>query len=161
MQVEAGAQHRAQALRRERGERFEGDGEVRADLQGDVEDRPRAGEVCLGDLPGLGVGDVFVADTGYAHRILERLAELEGLDVLLQRGLQLRDLREYFLVDVLQRAADRYLAVEILVREHHRPVDEVAEDGHELAVVALLEVLPAEVVVLGLRKASTRRKLYS
>ena len=30
------------------------------------------------------------------------------------------------------------------------PVDEVAEDGHQLAVVALLEVLPAEVVVLGL-----------
>ena len=34
--------------------------------------------------------------------------------------------------------------------EHHGAVHEVAEDRHQLAVVALLEVSPCEVVVLGL-----------
>ena len=31
------------------------------------------------------------------------------------------------------------------------PVDEIAENGHELTVVACLEILPREIVVLGLR----------
>ena len=32
------------------------------------------------------------------------------------------------------------------------PVHEVSENSHELAVVALLELFPAEIIVLGLRR---------
>ena len=42
-------------------------------------------------------------------------------------------------------------ATEIFVGEHHGAVHEIAEYGHEFAVVALLEVGPGEVVVLCFR----------
>ena len=35
--------------------------------------------------------------------------------------------------------------------KHHCTVDEITEDGYELTVVARLEILPREVVILGLR----------
>ena len=36
------------------------------------------------------------------------------------------------------------------------PVHEVSENGHELAVVALLELLPTEIIVLGLRSIGSK-----
>ena len=76
---------------------------------------------------------------------------MEVLEVLLQRSLEPGYLAEHFAVDVLQASARGGPAFEILVGKHHGAVHEVAENRHELAVVALLEVLPAEIVVLGLR----------
>ena len=38
------------------------------------------------------------------------------------------------------------------MRQHQRAVDEVAEHGHQLVVVARLEILPREIVVLGFRR---------
>ena len=62
-----------------------------------------------------------------------------------------RNLRQSLPVNVEEIAAGRNLAAEIFVGQDNSPVHEVAEYGHELAVVARLEILPAEIIVLGLR----------
>ena len=74
-----------------------------------------------------------------------------GIEVALERGLQLGDGGESLAVDIQKLSASRHPAFEILVRQNDCTVDEIAEDRHQLAVVAGLEVLPAEIVVLGLR----------
>ena len=75
----------------------------------------------------------------------------KSLDVLLQgftAGLYgCKSLR----IDCFRLKVLRYCASKILVGEDHGPVHEVSEHGHELRVVAALEVLPGEVVVLGFR----------
>ena len=148
--VHADPQHGAQALRGKRGERLEDQRQVRADLQAGIEDRCGPVHVGLGDLPRLGVGNVLVADTGDVHRLLQGLTEMIGLDVFLKGIPGGDDLRERFGVDGLRFQVRRHLAAEILVGQDHGPVDEVAENGDQLRVVALLEVLPRKVVVLGL-----------
>ena len=45
----------------------------------------------------------------------------------------------------------RHCTAKVLVGEHHGAVHEVSKDGKEFRVVAALEVLPGEVVVLGFR----------
>ena len=61
-----------------------------------------------------------------------------------------RHLGNRLAVVVVQPAASRNDAAEILLGQDQRPIDEVAEHGNELVVVAGLEILPGEVVVLGL-----------
>ena len=43
----------------------------------------------------------------------------------------------------------------VFVVEDEDPIQEISENGHQFAVVALLEILPGEVVVLGLRRCCT------
>ena len=54
-------------------------------------------------------------------------------------------------VDRLRLQVPRNGTAEILLREHHGPVHEVAQHGNQFGVVPALEVFPGEVVVLGLR----------
>ena len=69
-------------LRHERGEGLEHHGEVGAYLQGDVEDGGCAVRVGLDKLPGLGVGEILVADAGYVHGVFQTFAELEVVEVV-------------------------------------------------------------------------------
>ena len=78
-----------------------------------------------------------------------------AFDVLLKGGLELRNLGKGFGIDRLQFPRSRHLAAEILMCENNGTVDEVSENGHEFAVVARLEVLPAEIIVFGFRAVST------
>ncbi len=55
------------------------------------------------------------------------------------------------IVDGLQFTCGGYIPAKVFVGEHHGAVNEVAEDCHQLGVVAALEVAPSEVVVLSLR----------
>ena len=147
--VDADAKDAAELLGAERGEGLEGDGEVGADLEAGVEDGGRTVHVGLGGLPGLHVGDVLVADAGDVHRLLEGLAEVEGGEVVLQGLAAGEDGGERLGVNGFRLAVLRDGPAEVLVRQDDGAVDEVAEHGDELGVVALLEVLPGEVVVLG------------
>ena len=73
------------------------------------------------------------------------------LDVPLKRSLERRNLRKSGLVHFLKFSRGRNLSLEILVGQHDGAIDKIAEDGHQLTVVACLEILPAEIIVLGLR----------
>ena len=79
-----------------------------------------------------------------------------SFNVFLQRSLQLRYLSQSFLVNVKKFAGSRDLALEILVGKHNSPVHKVTENGNELAVVTLLEILPAEIVILGFRSIGSK-----
>ena len=61
----------------------------------------------------------------------------------------MRHFGQHCLVCLGEGSARRHLAFEVLVSEHDGAVHEVSEDGHQFAVVAGLEFLPGEVVVLG------------
>ena len=150
--VNTHAKDAAQFFRAERSERLKGNGKVCAKLQAGVQDAGRAVHVFLGHLPGLHVGNVFVADTGNVHGLLEGLAEVEGFHVFLQGLPAGLNGGKCFCVNGLRLQVGRHGTAEILVREHHGAVYEVTEDGHQLTVVAALEILPGEVVVLGLRR---------
>ena len=75
-------QHIAESLGCKRSERLEGDCKVSANLDRDVKDGGCPVDVGLGNLPRLGIRNVFVAQSGYCHRVLEGLAEAVVLDVL-------------------------------------------------------------------------------
>ena len=143
-------EHAQQFLAAERQEGFEGDGEVGHQLQGDVEDGLHALHVGLGHLPWLAVGDVFVADTGKVHGLLLGIAELEGIEQFLHVLLHILELFECLSVDVVEFAAGGNHSVPVFLGELQRTVHEVAVDSHEFVVVAVLEILPGEVVVFGL-----------
>ena len=148
--VDAHAQDAAQFLGAEGKERLEGDGAVGAQLQAGVEDGSRTVHVFLGHLPGLHVGNVFVADACDIHGFLEGLAEVEGLDVFLQGLAAGLHGSKGFGVNGLGLQVLGNLPAKVLLGEHHGAVHEVSEDGHQFAVVAPLEVFPGKVVVLGL-----------
>ena len=74
-----------------------------------------------------------------------------GIQILLKRSLELRNLSKSLLVHIEKLTACRYPALEILMSQDYSAVDKVAENRYELAVVARLEVLPGEVIILGLR----------
>ena len=123
-------------------------------MQGDVEDGFHTLHVGLGHVPRLAVGDVFVADAGEVHSLLLCVAELEGVKQRLHLLLNVLKLLDGSAVYVLQLAALGHDAVEVFLCELEGTVDEVAVNGYKLVVVAVLEVLPSEVVVLCLGSVS-------
>ena len=135
---------------RERHKRLDSNRQLGSDLQSDVQNGLNALRVSLYDLPRLGIGQIFVTQTGEVHSLLQRLAEAVALDVLLQSLADAGHLGQRLAVVVGQLACRGHNAVVVLLREHQRAVHEVAEDRHQLVVVASLEVLPSEVVILGL-----------
>ena len=141
----------AELLGAEGSEGLEGYGKIGTELQAGVEDAGGAVHVFLRNLPGLHVGDVFIADAGDIHRLFQGLAEVEGLDVLFEGFLARLDRCKRFCVNCFRLQVGRHGPAEVLVREHDGTVYEVAQDGYQLAVVAALEVLPGEVVVFGFR----------
>ena len=155
--VDAHAQNAAQLFGAERQEGLEGDGQVCTDLQAGVQDGGRTVEVGLGNLPRLGVGDVFVADTGDIHRLFQGLAEVETVEVFLQRLAADGNLREGFGINGFRLGIARDAAAEIFLCEHRGAIDKIAEDGHELAVVAGLEIFPGEVIVFRLGRIGRER----
>ena len=143
-------EHTAELRHREGEEGLEEQRTIGGDLEGYVEDRPGALGVCLDHLPRLEVGEVLIAQSGQLHGGTLSIAEVE---VLQQSGGFLADflhLAEHLPVLVRQLGGG-HLSVKVFPRQHHCAIDEVAEDGHQLAIVAGLEVLPREVVVLRLR----------
>ena len=75
---------------------------------------------------------------------------MEVLDVVAQGIFHAPELLDDAAVIVGERVRMGNNPVKVLVREHDHTVHKVAIDGHKLAVVALLEVLPGEIVILGL-----------
>ena len=106
-------------------------------------------------MPRLAVGDVLVADTCQIHCLLLSVAELECVEQGLHLLLHVLELLDGSAVNVLQLAALRHDAVEVFLGELQGTVYEVAVNGYKLVVVAVLEILPCEVVVLGLRSVGS------
>ena len=92
----------------------------------------------------------LVAQTGQVHGLLEGLAETVVLQRLRDGGLDSRNLREGLVIYGLMPEVCGHLAVKILVGQYDGTVDEVAVDSNQFGIIAGLEVLPGEIVVLGL-----------
>ena len=101
-------------------------------------------------MPGFAVGDVLVADTCQVHSLLLCVAELECVEQCLHLLLHVLEFLDGSAVYVLQFATFGHDAVEVFLGQLECTVDEVAVNSHQLVVVAVLEILPCEVVVLGL-----------
>ena len=140
--------HLTELGRAEREERLKGNLEVGNELERDIEDGLHALHVGLGHVPRLAVGNVFVADAGEVHSLLLCVAELEGVEQRLHLLLHVLKLLDCSAVYILQLATLGHDAVEVFLCELEGTVDEVAVNGYKLVVVAVLEVLPSEVVVL-------------
>ena len=117
---------------REGQERSAEDGQIGANLQREVHHRGGALGVGLDEFPRLGVGEVFVAQSGEVHHLGEGFAETVGLDgTAYTLGIS-----GYFFDDFLlqfgHRATGRYFAAVELVGQHKRTVDEVAKDSDQL-----------------------------
>ena len=120
----------AQTFAAEGQEGQEGDGQVGADLQRDVDDGLHAFGVCLDHLPGFAVGDVLVADACQVHGLLLCLAELEVLQQVFQLLLHILELSQGLFVEVHQLAAGRHHALIVFLRQLQRTVHEVSVHGH-------------------------------
>ena len=149
------SEHTAELRHREGEEGLEEKRTISCDLEGNVEDRPGTIGICLDHLPRLEVGEVLIAQSGQLHGGALSIAEVEVLDESGGLLADLPHLGEYLPV-LIRQIGSGYLTVKVLPREHHRAIDEVAEDGHQLAVVAGLEVFPREVVVLSLRSVGSQ-----
>ena len=145
-------EHLAQTCRAERQERLESNLEVSHELQREVKYGLYALHVGLCHVPRLAVGDVLITDACEVHSLLLCVAELECVEQCLHLLLHVLELLDSLEVYLLKLAALRHNTVEILLCELQGAVDEIAVNSHKLVVVAVLEVLPCEVVVLCLRR---------
>ena len=145
-------EHLAQTCRAERQERLESNLEVSHELQREVKDCLYALHVGLCHVPRLAVGDVLITDACEVHSLLLCVAELECVEQCLHLLLHVLELLDSLEVYLLKFAALGHYAVEVLLCELQGAVDEVAVNSHQLVVVAILEVLPCEVIVLCLRR---------
>ena len=102
-------------------------------------------------MPRLAIGDVLVADTCQVHCLFLGVAELECVKQCLHLLLHVLEFLDGSAVNVLQFATFGHDAVEVFLGQLECTVDEVAVNSHQFVVVAVLEILPCEVVVLGLR----------
>lgn len=143
-------EHCAQVLAGERQEGLKGDTEVGNELQRDIEHRLHTVGIRLPHLPRLTLRDVAVADAGEVHCLLLRLTEVESVEELLHLVLHVLKLLHGLAIDIEEVAWCGHHAIPVFLRELQGAIDEVAIDSHQLRVVALLEVLPREVVVLRL-----------
>ena len=144
-------QHLTQFLAGERQERLECDSQISRQLQTDVQNGLTAFLVGLPDLPGFALCDIAIADAGQVHGFELCIAELELVKQGFHLLLHVLEFLQSLAVDILQFSASRNDAVPILLGQLQGTVDEVAIDGNQFVVVAVLEILPCEVVVLGFR----------
>ena len=117
-------------------------------MQRDVQNGLHTLHVGLCHLPWLTFCDVTVADACQVHCLFQSIAELELFEHLFHVLLDILELVDGLTVNVEQFATLRHHAIEVFLRQLQCSVNEVAIDGHQFRVVALLEVLPHEVVVL-------------
>ena len=103
-------------------------------------------------LPRLGFGEVLVAEAGEVHQFGLRLAETVLFDAFADALRELRNLFHHLFFEVGELSQFGNNATVVLVCQHNRAVDEVAEDGQQLVVVLGLEVAPCEVGILGFRR---------
>ena len=115
-----------------------------------MHDGLHASHVGLGEFPGLVVGEVLVADAGKIHGVLLGFAEVEMLNIVAQCGFHVLKLLDGLAVDVGELAHLGDDAATELVGQHQSTVHKVTQNSHQFIVVAGLEVLPGEVVILGL-----------
>ena len=139
--------HIAKFLAAERKERFEGNAEVGNQLERDVQDGFHTFWVGLPYLPRLAFGNVAIAYSCQVHCFFLCFAELEHVEIAFYFLLHVFEFLNSLTVYVLQFATRWNNAVPIFMCQLQRTVHEVAIDCHELAVVALLEILPRKVVV--------------
>ena len=149
--VYANAEDVAQFLGAEGSERLKCNGQVGAYLQAGVKYGCSAVQICFCHLPGLHVGDVFVAYAGNVHGFLQSLTEVEGFNIFLQSLTARLDLCKSLGINRFRFKISRHCTAEILMREHHGTVHKVAKNSKQLTVIPALEILPGEVVVLGFR----------
>ena len=144
-------EHFPQAFAAEGQERFEGDGEVGHQLERDIQDGLHPFRVGFPHFPRLTFRDIAVADTSQVHCLFLCLAELEHIEQALHVLLHILELLERGFVYLVEFTASGHHPTPVFLGELKRTVHEVAVDGHQFVVVAVLEILPSEVVVFGLR----------
>ncbi len=142
-------QHLTQFAGRERQEGFKNDGQVGGYLEAEIQNATHPGQICFGQFPGFGVGQVFIADAGQIHGFFLGISKAEyieqGFDLVLDVGKLLHCLP----VVIVKFAPSRYFPLKILMSEYHSPVDKVAEYGYQFVVVAGLKIFPGKIIVLG------------
>ena len=148
-------QHLAELFAAERQERFESDGKVGNQLQGDIQDGGYTRHVRLGKLPGFGVCQIFIADTCQVHGFLLRIAEFEYVEQLLHFFFYVGKLFQCFAVVVVQFAGSGHYTVEVFLGELQGTVYEIAVYRYQLVIVTCLEVFPSEVVVFCFRSVGS------
>lgn len=126
------------------------DSEVGADLEREVHHRGGALGVGLDEFPGLGVGEVLVTQSGEVHHLGKSLTETVGFDATANAFGEGGYFLDNLLLGLSKRSAGGHLSAIELMRQHEGTIHEVAEDGNQLGVVLQLEILPGEVVILGL-----------
>ena len=116
-------------------------------MQGDVEDGLHTLHVGLGHMPRFAVGDILIAEASKVHGLFLCIAELEDIEEGFHLLFHVLEFLNGVAVDVKQFATFRNNTIEIFLCELERTVDEVAVNSHQFVVVAVLEILPGEVVV--------------
>ena len=148
---DAHIQDTAKLFCRERKERLECNRKRSTDLERYIQDRCSPVHIGLRHLPRLCVCEILVAKTGNVHSFLESLTELVSVEISLHFLLERLDLCKCLCINRLRLKISRHLSIKIFMRKHHGTIHEIAEDGNEFAVVASLEILPGEIIVLCFR----------
>ena len=148
--------HLAQFLRRERQERFEGNGEVGSELKTNIENGLATLGIRFPHFPRLTLRDILVSNAGEVHGLELGIAELELFQQRLHLLLHILELSQSLFVNIEQLATGRHNTVPILLGELQGTVHEITIHSHQLVVIAILEILPGEVVVLGLRSVGSQ-----
>ena len=143
-------EHCADAVRGKWHKRFKRGRQGRHELGRDAQNGCGALGVRLDHLPRRLVGEVLVADAGQIHRMAKGLAELKRFKRFSHQGRLGRHRAQRLAVSGKGTGRRHGSATKFMV-EHHHAVDEVAQHGDQLRIVALLKVGPGEVVVFGLR----------
>ena len=120
-------------------------------MQRNVKNGLYAFHVGLCHLPRLAFGDVTVADACEVHCLFESVTELKLIEHLLHVLFNILELIDSLTVNIEQFAAFWHHAFKVFLCQLQSTVYEVAVDCNQFRVIALLEILPHEVVVLRLR----------
>ena len=105
----------------------------------------------FGNDPGFFFLHVFVAGTAQVDHFKERIPEFVFLQQPFHFGLRLPDGFNkrliFFIQDVFVQF--RHFTAAEFVHQHPAAVHEVSEDAYQFAVVAVLEIFPGKIIVLG------------
>ena len=80
----------------------------------------------LGEFPRLGVGQIFITDTGEVHRLFERVPEAEVIDEVLKCRFHVLELLDGCFVVIGEFPARGHASAKIFIGEHECAIDEVA-----------------------------------
>ena len=143
--------HLAELLAAEGQEWLKRDSEISCELQADIKDGLTSLGISLPYLPRLTLSNIAVTDTGEVHGLELSIAELKLFQQRLYFLLHVLELFKGCFIYIEQFATGRNHTIPILLSELEGTIHEIAINGYQFVVIAILEVLPSEVVILSFR----------